>query len=1066
MSFIVSSFTRIARSARAQSLATGVISGLFCGVWISQFVLAWGASAEVGSAIVMAVGAGALAVWAIPGRQRISGSPWRWLGPAVWAVFFPQLIQWTLGLAARQTWESLAQPRAVFGMSLTAALLTLSPATFLVLTLSKRNEAGVPSAAWWFGLSAALILAPVTVFTWFDPQSVALCAALICIASFVAALWRPSVEVQDVEGTDVEAVTTSIRWKDVAGLSAAAGAAGLAFAAISRLDSQLFLPVASLSFATWGGWACGIAVGVALVRRWRSSTSQAAASALLLIGGWLGIQVIGCETMMRFALWISAEVSSLPLIFGLRMLATACLFAPIGIALGRCLASHQGKIAHSWSPAIVAAWFTAGLATGGWITFNLAQFAALAGTFCGAGGLLSLAAWSRPQWSRRAGWTGAAAACAATAAAIHSPNLDRSGRILFSSTHFQAAASGYDLPLLSNLDDARLCWATQTPAATWTVWSQNAVQQRLLRNGIARGVISADPRICPQVATDVLTSLLPIALHSQPRRVLILSAECPVAVATVMALPIERIQCIDREPASLNWCYESLLALRPQYAQGDDRLSLRRVDPQFAVRAAHEAFDVIIAPQSDIASAAGASTLTTEHFGSIASLLSDEGLFCQRLTCVDLGAAATWPIIRSMQAAFPQVALFEASPGDWLLVGSREPLVIDETLVTKLETPHVREILAGAGWDWSIVMGLRFADSKTLAASTSQASADSVASAEQLFRTPLEVMRWGAKNVERRDWLAKVSAPMANRITETGVVTDISQRLSDVRLAQQILTDHPDQFWSYRHFVKKRLQDRPRSKVIQVKDEGLRHGLHPEDSRRKEYLKALGEAVNGSDMGAAADLLSGYSMPFDPLVSPFIAREAAEIEQRSGSVNYDLICRCWLTSVYYAPPSDHSVRNVCDGLMALVEHPEVGGDAETRWDRTNALMEALKQRWSLRRNTSGQLKFGVADAEATLQVAAEAIDELGKLRLSAGIDASDFEARKLVLERQLIQPVRAWRAQQSAYDAAQNVATAPRPKAPAVDAVEQADAEVESPETSPRRLTPEQTAARSLEGVK
>jgi hypothetical protein len=368
--------------------------------------------------------------------------------------------------------------------------------------------------------------------------------------------------------------------------------------------------------------------------------------------------------------------------------------------------------------------------------------------------------------------------------------------------------------------------------------------------------------------------------------------------------------------------------------------------------------------------------------------------------------------VRTVEAAFSHVETCEIIPGEWLILARHTAQPLDDSLIDRLEARHTREVLARTGWDWSIVMSLQMISSAGLSEVTAEKKPFTVHSGALAYSAPLDTMRWGPKFEERRDLLVRLAGPLGNTLGETEKVVDIARRLSDVKLAQQVVADHPDQYWAYRNWLKKQLQDHPRSKVIQVKGEGLRNGLHPEDTRRKEYLAALGKAIQNEGDPEERRALVEYATPYDPLVAPFIDREIAVLEKRSPHPDIVFLWESWVRSSLYASPNDHSVRNVCEALDLLVANPSIVQDSQLRWDYLNGLLQILEERWSGRVQAVA-LRFGINDAEVTLRTVRNALAEMDRLHADAGVSDHDWNSRRAVLSNQLVDTVRTWRSQQS-----------------------------------------------------
>lgn len=1006
--------------------ASGIAIGLLSWAWCTQFLLEWGSSTAVVAALLTALILGVSTLLTRRGDRDCP--PMLWLAIAAWAVVSPFALAITTSPGA----SVLDQPTRAFFVALTSSLLFLVPG-FALLAWAMPRVTGTQ----WSPMRRAVIaaggtwcLAPLTLGVWPGPHASALAVAALLLVRFVQASMADREWAFTHESQSIPRIVP----RSLAVACLLAAGSGVAVAMIQWVSPQLFLPTAGLWCAAWGGILIGLGSGLKHCRPEEHVAVASRSSALLAL---LVAAMAACfPTLLQSAMTISGSVSWLPAIVGLRAMVVALFAFLPGRAMGLAFAMTAGRSVSG--TLLVATCFLAAYASACWLDLSLLSASAVAITGCAVSVGLWLISFRSPDIGFRVQWTPLAAAsfaivCASLADPAH--ELD-SQRVVFSGPHFQARALGVPNELLQSIDDGRLVQSTVTSSGVTTVWNQMGVQWILRENGLTRGIVSTQPDLCPQSVPEVLTAVLPLVMHAEPHHILITSASYPTVAATCMSFPVESVTALDDNAAAIAFCRESAERVLPSLTKGDNRLTLHMADPVRGLATSDHVYDVIISPDSIVGDLQSCRMWTVEHLTSVARHLTAEGVYCQRVTCFDLNVGSVLHLVRTAQSVFPFVQLNEVATGEWLLVARpTADLPLDKTFLERLEKPHVRDVLAQAGWDWSIMVSLKTVHPADLQTAATGASLLSMADAAIAYSLPMDVMRWGPKFERRREWMAAVSRPFGDALGEEPALADVAKRLSDVTLAQQIMIDHPDQFSAYRHFVRKRLQDRPRPKVLQVAGEGLKNGLDPEDSRRKVYLATLGKAVKSKER-EDIDRLTQFFSPFDPLIAPFIPREFVNIDRQSASPNASAQWRCGLRSVFYSPPNDASVNNVCDALEVLQSNPDVVGPAVAQWDCCNALLEVLKNRWGLRITTGASLKYGVADAHRTLELAGTSLEKMDALREQAGVSEADWSTRRTVLEKHLIRPVRSWRTEQSARVALQAASEARPPVGPAEPVVE------------------------------
>jgi hypothetical protein len=342
---------------------------------------------------------------------------------------------------------------------------------------------------------------------------------------------------------------------------------------------------------------------------------------------------------------------------------------------------------------------------------------------------------------------------------------------------------------------------------------------------------------------------------------------------------------------------------------------------------------------------------------------------------------------------------------------------VDAEILHRAEALHVRRVMSQLGWDWSVLLALTALDSAQVReiAADPQSAINTSANGRFALALAPEVMRAGPKLEQVRALLAGRNSRMLAWLGDADGMHDVAERLADVTEQQRVIQENPDGVWAYRKSIKQRLQDRPRTAIVQVVHEGLQRKLHPEDQRRKDYLVALGAAATNPDPPRdAIDAVVDFVEPYDPLVSYFAHHEAARLLARATAVDPRAELEHRLHTIYFNAAYDRSVRNVVAALEIVLDHPETAGVPLDRWDQMNSLLEVLKQRWSIRVQLGETSRYADSDAEQTLAVAQRALESMERLATQLPLPPGVAQARLTLLERQFVRPLRTYRAQHAA----------------------------------------------------
>jgi hypothetical protein len=307
-----------------------------------------------------------------------------------------------------------------------------------------------------------------------------------------------------------------------------------------------------------------------------------------------------------------------------------------------------------------------------------------------------------------------------------------------------------------------------------------------------------------------------------------------------------------------------------------------------------------------------------------------------------------------------------------------------------------------------VVLNVAAIDHAGLAKFTGTSSGVNTAAAGRLpLSLPREMMRWAPKIEEVATALRPFAGRMLSWIGEEANTPMLVRRLAEVQGQQNLMTGYSDQYWAYRGSLRDQIKDKPRSQIQQASFDGEKP-MHPEDRRRLQYFTALGRAVK-TRQSADIERLAQFASPYDPLITFFMHQEAAELSSRSKDRNCPQELKYRSYATYFASPRDTSIDNVIAALALLREHPEAEPDPLQRWDDLNALLQALKLRWEARAGVRPpNIREAVEEIDTTILAVEQTFQVLENLTTEAGLPQDLWTARRSVLERTLIGPVRSY----------------------------------------------------------
>ncbi len=1052
------SWNRLRFGAAIPALAGGTLVGLLLISITLPWLLTWGWQREFIAAACVMFGAGLLVSRAF--RFGENAPVTSWAGAAcVWAIL---------------------QPACLFGLT---SCLSLLPVTSVESLVTRSLIALACAAPIW--LVAAVCFARVVDLSCqrsvargctFESASVAACCGVACGLGANALLFVPLMGVWFMAAGAI-GVTAVCWWRgsrldsvleptqepltpgpsprkagargELANRLLVAAALGGLFAVVTRLIGQLMPGGFQVLTAEWMGLVVGCGCGMLLSHRLHNSSHwtwlAAAAWSALLWGAF--------PVLVELELWMNASLTWVAALLFARSMLFVLALAPLGMAFGGLVAGRSssprqadsGNERLSMAMARFCLPFVLGLLLAG----GAIETVGLLGSMrlcCGMLVLLAVVEQIRLRdkfavWPVRLGFVCLVLTGLALPAWRSQDDAARVSKLLFSTPAFVAHRSGWESRLLPQLDDTRMVACLEGPHGPLTLWRSRGLELHLRENGVPRSVISVNTSVHPQFAPEVLQAALPLVMADTPNRVLLLGASGGVPLATCLHFPVREAVCVEGDARLIEMLRGPLARETGVDPLSDDRVKLLAAPPELALMTNDTTFDVILSspPPSSIVS--GAASFTAEYYQRASRRLADRGIFCQRFECLDYGPSPLRLVVQALRQAFREVIAVETAAGDLLLMATNsEGVFVPDDLPARLETPHVRRLLARSGLDWSTPLNFPTYDHAALGEICNESRTGLNSSTNGLLATtaPLDMMRWGPKLQETQRVLTAIRTsptPHWNRDGETNpnrlaeevkssrksrfldwlgdsrVSAELLRRLSEVATQQKLVREFPEEhWWQYRKALRQQLQDHPRSPLQQVRHVRGEKQTHPEDLARKAYFEAFGDAAQrAKPTDAQIAAMEACLEPFDPLMSYFARQEIADLQARSDvDAVGELTHR--LHVVYFAPVGEASTRNVASTIELLVRHPESIPDEARRFDVLNGLVQLLRTRWESRQNTPVlSARKQLTDVDRSVIAVEKALTSMSELTSSVDLTEEEWATRKQVVDRILLRPLRAYR---------------------------------------------------------
>ncbi len=313
-----------------------------------------------------------------------------------------------------------------------------------------------------------------------------------------------------------------------------------------------------------------------------------------------------------------------------------------------------------------------------------------------ASGLFAASARAMPRWR----WPATAACLVAAAAVLFLPHWDQrvmsSGAAIYARFYVNASR-GQDLASL--LRGQRIVYYRDGLSATVAV-SQTGEHLFLRVNG------KLDAGTAGDMPTQLMSGHLPLLLHADPKRVLVIGLGSGITAGAVARYPIERLDVVEIEPAVVE--ASRFFGQLHGGVLEDPRVRTVIADGRNFLLTTPERYDVIISEPSNPWMSGLASMFSEEFFRLASERLRPGGIMLQWIQAYNLRPEDLRMVVNTFRTAFRAASIWNPVRGDFLLVGRRESSPIDlDQLRTRFDgTPPVRHDLERIGVRaWPGVLG-------------------------------------------------------------------------------------------------------------------------------------------------------------------------------------------------------------------------------------------------------------------------------------------------------------------------------------------------------------------------
>ena len=194
------------------------------------------------------------------------------------------------------------------------------------------------------------------------------------------------------------------------------------------------------------------------------------------------------------------------------------------------------------------------------------------------------------------------------------------------------------------------------------------------------------------MGTQVLAAHLPLLLHPEAKRVLVIGLGSGVTLGNAGRYPVTTLDCAEIDPAVIEGA--RFFKKYNYNIHEDPRTKIFPVDGRNFLLASAQHYDVIISEPSNPWMTGIAYLFTKEFYQLAKRRFAPGGVMCQWVQLYRIFPEDVKLVLKTFHSEFPYVSVWSAISGDLLLVGSMEPQQLDyQRLAERMREPKIHESL-------------------------------------------------------------------------------------------------------------------------------------------------------------------------------------------------------------------------------------------------------------------------------------------------------------------------------------------------------------------------------------
>ncbi len=185
----------------------------------------------------------------------------------------------------------------------------------------------------------------------------------------------------------------------------------------------------------------------------------------------------------------------------------------------------------------------------------------------------------------------------------------------------------------------------------------------------------ADASNSGDMHTQLMSGHIPLLLHPDPKKVLVIGLGSGVTVGAVAQHPVTEIDAIEIEPAVVE--ASRFFVKENRDVLKDPRVRLTIADGRNFILSTDKMYDIIISEPSNPWIGGIGNLFSLEFYQIVAGRLAPDGIICQWIQGYNLFPQDLRMVVKTLRTVFPHTTIWNTTPGDYLLIGSRAPLSLD-----------------------------------------------------------------------------------------------------------------------------------------------------------------------------------------------------------------------------------------------------------------------------------------------------------------------------------------------------------------------------------------------------